>query len=40
MDIAGIRIKLKYLSEKENDYGKNHFFQVLDENPLIINWIR
>ena len=27
-------IKLKYLSEKENEYGTNHFFQVLDETPL------
>ena len=30
--IAGI--KLKYLSEKENEYGTNHMFQVLDETPL------
>ena len=27
-------IKLKYLSEKQNDYGCNHMFQVLDESPL------
>ena len=27
-------IKVKYLSEKENEYGTNHFFQVLDETPL------
>ena len=27
-------IKLKYLSEKENEYGTNHFFQVLDITPL------
>ena len=27
-------IKLKYLSEKQNDYGYNHMFQVLDESPL------
>ena len=32
MDITGI--KLKYLSEKKNEYGKNHFFELLDENPL------
>ena len=27
-------IKLKYLSEKINEYGTNHMFQVLDETPL------
>ena len=27
-------IKVKYLSEKQNDYGCNHMFQVLDETPL------
>ena len=27
-------IKLKYLSEKINEYGTNHVFQVLDETPL------
>ena len=27
-------IKLKYLSEKENEYGTNHFFQVLYVTPL------
>ena len=27
-------IKLKKLSERENEYGTNHFFQVLDETPL------
>ena len=27
-------IKLKYLSEKQNGYGCNHMFQVLDESPL------
>ena len=27
-------IKLKYLSEKQNDYGTNHMFQLLDESPL------
>ena len=32
MDITGI--KLKYLSEKKNEYGTNHFFELLDENPL------
>ena len=34
MDIAIAGIKLKYSSEKKNDYGTNHFFQVLDESPL------
>ena len=29
-----IGIKLKYLSEKQNDYGCNHMFQLLDETPL------
>ena len=27
-------IKLKYLSEKINEYGTNHMFQVLDATPL------
>ena len=27
-------IKLKYLSEKINEYGTNHMFQVLDETLL------
>ena len=27
-------IKLKYLSEKENEHGINHFFQLLDITPL------
>ena len=27
-------IKLKYLSEKINEYGTNHFFAVLDETIL------
>ena len=27
-------IKLKYFSEKGNEYGTNHFFQVLDITPL------
>ena len=27
-------IKLKYLSEKENEYGTNHFFEVLDITPV------
>ena len=27
-------IKLKYLSEKENEYGTNHFFDALDITPL------
>ena len=26
--------KLKYLSEKQNEYGSNHMFQLLDESPL------
>ena len=30
--ITGIR--LKYISEKINEYGTNHMFQVLDETPL------
>ena len=32
MVIAGI--KVKYLSLKENEYGHNHFFNVLDITPL------
>ena len=27
-------IKLKYLKEKENSYGSNHFFEILDIEPL------
>ena len=27
-------IKLKYLSEKMNEYGTNHMFQLLDETPF------
>ena len=27
-------IKMKYLSLKENEYGHNHFFNVLDTTPL------
>ena len=26
--------KMKYLSLKENEYGHNHFFNVLDLTPL------
>ena len=26
--------QLKYLSEKQNDYGTNHMFQVHDETPF------
>ena len=29
-----IWIKMKYLSLKENGYGHNHFFNVLDITPL------
>ena len=32
MAITGI--KMKYLSLKENEYGSNHFFNVLDITPL------
>ena len=32
MIITGI--KMKYLSLKENEYGHNHFFNVLDESPF------
>ena len=32
MIITGI--KVKYLSLKENEYGHNHFFNVLDLTPL------
>ena len=32
MIITGI--KMKYLSLKDNEYGHNHFFNVLDEPPL------
>ena len=27
-------IKLKYLSKKQNGYGENHMFQVLDEKQM------
>ena len=27
-------IKLRYLSQKENEYGTNHLYQVLDETPF------
>ena len=37
--ITGINVK--YLSEKQNDYGCNHMFQVLGETPIkIISSIR
>ena len=26
--------KVKYLSLKENEYGHNHFFNVIDTTPL------
>ena len=29
-----VGIKMKYLSLKENEYGHNHFFNVLDITPL------
>ena len=32
MAITGI--KMKYISLKENEYGSNHFFNVLDITPL------
>ena len=32
MIITGV--KMKYLSLKENEYGHNHFFNVLDITPL------
>ena len=32
MIITGI--KMKYLSLKENEYGSDHFFKVLDITPL------
>ena len=32
MVITGV--KMKYLSLKENEYGHNHFFNVLDITPL------
>ena len=32
MVITGI--KMKYLSLKENEYGHDHFFNVLDITPL------
>ena len=32
MEITGI--KLKYLSQKTNDYGINHFFELLDMKQL------
>ena len=27
-------LKLKYLSKKQNAYGENHMFQVLDEKQM------
>ena len=27
-------IKLRYLPQKENEYGTNHFFEVLDITPV------
>ena len=27
-------IKMKYISFKENEYGSNHFFNVLDITPF------
>ena len=34
-DIMAItEVKMKYLSLKENEYGPNHFFNVLDITPL------
>ena len=33
-DIKIITGNLKYLSLKENEYGHNHVFAVLDESPL------
>ena len=27
-------IKFKYLKEKENNYGSNHFFELLDTEPV------
>ena len=33
MAITGM--KMKYLSLKENEYGHNHFFNVLDITPLL-----
>ena len=32
MIITGV--KVKYLSLKENEYGHNHFFNVIDITPL------
>ena len=29
-----IGVKVKYLSLKENEYGHNHFFNVIDITPL------
>ena len=29
-----LELKLKYLSEKRNEYGTNHFLAVLDESAL------
>ena len=29
-----IGVKVKYLSLKENEYGHNHFFNVIDTTPL------
>ena len=36
MDTAITGIKLKYLSDKKNDYGTNHFFELLDEKAFTI----
>lgn len=34
-DIKQIKeLKVKYLSEKKNEYGKNHMFAIIDESPL------
>ena len=27
-------LKVKYLTLKENQYGTNHFFAIIDETPL------
>ena len=35
MEIKQIKeLKVKYLSEKKNDYGNNHMFAIVDETPL------
>ena len=33
-DMVITGVKMKYLSLKENEYGHNHFFNVLDITPL------